>query len=79
MAEETVAEAGSFMCARDQTWDVGDDEAVVVDHDRAELGLEGCEGIVGDLRLCARNRGKKRRFAGIGQADQAGVREQLQA
>ena len=66
------------MSAFDQAWNVGDDEAVVVDHHRAELGLEGGEGVIRDLRLGSGDGGKKGGFAGIGQTDQAGVRKQLE-
>ena len=45
----------------------------------AELRLQGGEGIVGDLRPGARDRGEQGRFAGIGQADQPGIGDQLQA
>ena len=36
------------------------------------------EGIVGDLRLGRADGGEKRRLAGIGQADEAGVGDQLE-
>ena len=45
---------------------------------RAELGLERRERVVGDLRPRARDRRQKGRLAGIRQADQAGVGQQLE-
>ena len=36
------------------------------------------EGIVGDLRFGGADDGEEGRLAGIGQADQAGIRDQLQ-
>ena len=36
------------------------------------------ERIVGDLRLGGADRGEERRLAGIGQADEAGIGDQLQ-
>ena len=58
MTEETVAEASAFMGALNQAWNVGDDEAVVIDHNGPEFRLKGGEGIVGDLRAW---RGKRQR------------------
>jgi hypothetical protein len=37
------------------------------------------ERIIGDLRPCAGDRGQERRLAGIGQADETGIGDQLQA
>ena len=42
------------------------------------LGCSVVNGIVGDLRLGRGDGSKKRRLAGIGQADQAGIGDQLQ-
>ncbi len=72
-------EPGALVRALDQPRQVGDDEAVVADLDRAELGLERGERVVGDLRPGARDAREEGRLAGVRQADQAGVREQLEA
>ena len=78
MAEETVADAGALMRALDQPGNVGQHEIALADAHHAEIGMERRERIVGDLGLGRRNRGEKRRFAGIGQADQPGIGDQLQ-
>ena len=49
MAQEAVAQAGTGVGALDQAGQVGDDEAVMAHHHRAELGLERGEGVVADL------------------------------
>ena len=66
------------MRALDQARNVGDGEAVVIDRHGAELGLERGERVIGDLGARARHRREKSRLTGIGQADQAGVRQQLE-
>jgi hypothetical protein len=78
MAEEAVAETGAFMRALDQAGNVGEHEFAAVDLDDAELRMQRGEGIVGDLRFGRADRGEKGRLAGIGQADQAGIGDQLQ-
>ena len=68
MAEEAVAQAGALVRALDQAGDVGQHELLVADIDDAEVGLQGREGIVGDLGLGARTtrpgRSTCRRWAG---------------
>ena len=78
MAEEAVADADAFMRAFDQAGNVGDDEFARVDAGDAEAGMQRGEGIVGDLRLGRGDRRQEGRLAGIGQADQAGIGDQLQ-
>ena len=78
MAEEAVAEAGALMGALDQPGDVGQHEFAIASAHDAELRGEGGEGIVGDLRLGPADGGQQGRFAGIGQADQPGIGDQLQ-
>src|SRR5437868_6443811 len=46
--------------------------------DDAEVGLEGREGIVGDLRTRGRDHGKERRLPGVGLADQTDIGDQLE-
>ena len=79
MAEETVAEAKAFMRAFDEAGNVGENEFASVAGNDAELRIERGEGIIGDLRLGGGDGREKGRFAGIGQADQAGVGDELQA
>ena len=46
---------------------------------RRRAAAQGGEGIVGDLGLRARDRGQEGRLPGIGQADEAGIGDELQA
>jgi hypothetical protein len=65
--------------ALDQAGNVGHHEALAggqVHH--AEVGGQGGERIVGDLRLGGAGGGQEGRLAGVGQADQADVGDQLQ-
>ena len=63
----------------DQPGHVGDDEAALAAHrDDAEIGRERRERIVGNLRLGRRDARDERRLAGVGEADEADVGEQLQ-
>ena len=78
MAEEAVAEAGALMGALDQAGNVGEHELGLVAAHHAELGMQGGEGIVGDLRPRRRGRRQQGRFAGIGQTHQPGIGDQLQ-
>ena len=78
VAEEAVAEADAFMRAFDQAGQVGQHEFALVDAHDAELRMQRGERIVGDLRLGRGDRREERGFAGIGQADQAGIGDQLQ-
>ena len=64
--------------ALDQARDVGDHELAVVAVERAEDGLQRRERIRGDLRLRAREPREQRRLAGVGQADEADVGQQLE-
>ena len=77
--EEVVPEAGALARALDQPWDVGQHELAVPGVDRAEHRLERRERIVGDLRRRAGETGQQRGLAGVRQADEADVGEQLQA
>ena len=68
------------MRALDQAGDVGEDK--LLRHrqaDDAELRVEGGEGVVGDLGTGGGRRGQERRFPRVGQPDQPGVGDQLQA
>ena len=78
MAEEAVAEAVALVRAFDQAGNVGEHEIAVVDLHHAEAGMQRRERIIGDLRLGGGDGGEQRRFAGVGQADEADVGDQLQ-
>ena len=66
------------MRAFDQAGNVGQHEFAAVDPHHAELRMQRGERIVGDLRLGGADRGEEGRLAGIRQADEAGVGDQLQ-
>ena len=67
------------MRALDQSGHVGDHEAAVVaEADHAEIRRQRREGIVGDLRTRRRHARDERRLAGVREADEADVGEQLQ-
>src|ERR1700756_4663355 len=68
------------MRAFNQAGNVGEDE--LLRHrqaDDAELGMQGCERVVGDLRPSGGDDGEKGGFTGVGQTDQTGIGDQLQA
>ena len=66
------------MRALDQAGNIRQHEFAAVDIDHAKLRMQRGEGIVGDLRFgCADDR-EEGRLAGIGQADQACIRDQFQ-
>ena len=65
VAEEPVPEPSPVAGPLDETGDVGDDElGVVAQPHHAQVGLEGGEGVVGDLRLGRRDGGDERGLAG---------------
>ncbi len=66
------------MRALDQAGNVGEHELAAIHRDDAEPGIERGEGVVGDLRLCCRDRRQKGRLAGIRQPDQARIGDQFQ-
>src|SRR6202158_3114074 len=78
MTEKTIAEPGRLMRAFDQAWNVRQHESPPVGIHDAELRMQRSEWIVGDLRLGRADHGKESRFPGIGEADQAGIRDQFQ-
>ena len=79
VAEEFVAEADAFMRALDQAGQIGQHEFAVVDADDAELRVQRRERIIGDLRPGSGDTREKGRLACIGQADQTGIGDQLEA
>ena len=67
-----------FAGAFDQAGDVGEHEVDIAGAHDAEVWMQGRERISRDLRLGPADRGEERRFAGVGQSDNAGVGDQLQ-
>ena len=82
VAEELDAEAGAEVGAFDEAGHVGDGEGLLVgrvaDLNDAEVGLEGGEGVVGDLGAGGGEARDERGFADVGVADEAGVGEEAE-
>ena len=79
VAQEVVAEARTVRRALDDAGNVRHHEAhALVDIHDAEVGVERGEVVVGDLRPRLGNDREQRRFADVGEADEAHVREQLE-
>ena len=79
MAEETQAYALAFVGALDDPRNVGDDEGEVVTvADYAEVGLEGREGVAGDLGLRAGHRREQRGLPGVGKPYKAHVGKEFE-
>ena len=78
VAEEPVADANALVGALDQAGNIGEHEFAAVDGGYAEVRVQRGEGIIGDLRTRPGDGGEEGRLAGIGQADQAGVGDQLE-
>src|SRR6516162_6438094 len=79
MTEKPRANSRTLAGTLDQTREVGQREFLVVDSYDAELRLQGRERVVGDLGPGVRDRGKEGRLAGIRQADETDIGDQLQA
>ena len=74
-----MAEAQAAVRAFDEPGHVGDDEAAVVAQaDDAEIRRQRGERVVGDLRPRRRDARDQRRLAGVGEANEPDVGEQLQ-
>ena len=79
MAEKAVAEAGAFMRAFDEAGNIGEHKfARRRSATTPSCGMQRREGIVRDLRLGGGDGGEKGGFAGIGQADEARIGDQLE-
>ena len=78
MAQEQAAQAGAVGGALDQAGDVGDHEAAVHFHaDHAQVRVQGGERVVGHFRRRRRDRTDEGGLAGVGEAQQADVGQQL--
>jgi len=78
VAQEVVAQAAAFAGSLDQAGHIGDGEGGFSGHHHAQIGDQRGERIVGDLRLCRRNRRDQTGFAGARVADQADVGQHLE-
>src|SRR4051812_27453575 len=82
MLQELNAQAVAFMRAFDESWNVGNDVALLVrqfaDGDHTEVWLQGREFVVSDLRLRGGDARDQRALADIRIADDANTRQQLQ-
>ena len=77
--QKLVAEAVSFVCAFDETRNIGNDECLlVIRFDDAEVRDERGEWIVGDFRFGGADHRDQRRLAGIRQTDDSHVGDELQ-
>ncbi len=79
VGEELVPEAGAGGGALDQPGNVGEDGLAILAVDHPERRRDRRERVVGDLRRRPGQPPEQRGLAGVGQADQAGVGEQLEA
>src|SRR5712671_7915139 len=81
VAKELNAEPVSAVRAFDEAGNVSDDVAFlfgqVADADHAEVGLEGGEFVVGNLRARGGDAGDERRLSHIGKSDETYVGAQL--
>src|SRR5579885_924549 len=77
--EKTVSQSHTMRCPFDQARYVGQDKVrFILEFDHSKLWLQGGERVVGNLRLGVGKNAQERRFACIGQADDADVGEQFQ-
>ncbi len=78
VGKELVAEPRTLAGTFDQAGDVREDQLTLLTLEHAQHRRERREGVVGDLRRSACEAREQRGLAGVGQADQTDVREQLQ-
>ena len=79
MAQKPVAKPMALMRPFDQARNIGNNEFAAIARRDPKLRMEGGERIIRDLGLCVADSRQKRRFPGIGQADNPGVGDQFQA
>ena len=78
MAQELVSQTDSFGSTFDQSGDIRNDEAAgsfQIHH--AQIRIQGCEMIVGDLRSGIGHSGQEGRFAYIGESHQSYISNYL--
>jgi len=74
-----MTEPVAIACSLDQAGDVGNDVFIpAVELDNTEVGLQGREGIIGDLRLCCRNHRDQGALTGVREADQRDIGHELE-
>ena len=79
MAQEFVSQPRALGCALNQPGDVGDDKALALAGlHHAEVGRQGGEMVVGDLRLCRADAREDRGFADVGETDKPDIRQHLE-
>jgi len=78
VAQEGVTETFAIRSAFDQSRDVGEHESSVVYLDDTQIRLEGCEWIVGNLRLGCRHPRHESALSGVRKADERRISEQLE-
>src|SRR6185503_2491944 len=76
--KELLAEAETAARTLDETRNVRNDELAIVETCDAEIGDERRERVVRDLRARAGQRSEQRRLAGVRQAREPHIREELQ-
>ena len=79
VAQELVPQPAALTGPLDEPGEVGHHElGLVVEADDTQVGLEGGEGVVGDLGLGGRDRRDQRRLADAREADQGDVGHELE-
>ena len=66
------------MRAFDETWDVGEDDFLVVDHRHPQIRLQGGKGILGDFGMGVREHGQQGTLTSIGYTYDAHVGDELE-
>src|SRR5262249_6597403 len=77
VAQETVAQSCSFVCAFDQAGKIGHHEFAPINFNDTELRMQRRKWVVGDLWLRRTHRSEEGGLAGVRKSDQAGVGNQL--
>src|SRR5262249_50958392 len=79
MSQEFVAQALPLMGTFDQSRQVRREKLpLCIEPHQPQMRLQRGERVVADLGACATDAGEQRRLAGLGQPDQAHVRDELQ-
>ena len=78
VAQKACAHACAFRRPLDQSGDIGDDKAAVLDRRDPKVGVQRGEGVVGNLWRGARHGREKRALARVRKAQQADIGNQLE-
>ena len=76
---DVTSEPVAFVRPFDQARNIGEDEFTAIAGSNTKLRMQGGERVIRDLGLCRADGRQKRRFPSIGQADNPGVGDELQA